>query len=116
MLFRLAATFTAVRQMRRIKRFAALGLQIQPDEVITSGWPWRSTVCLRGTDHLRGPDGTVVYENRYVIWGHLRWGRLRDHEVYEDTEKAAALDAWISLHPPRAGQRRTRADRVGFGR
>ena len=83
-----------------LERFAALGLQINADEVVAAGWPWRSTICVRGTDHLRGPDGVVVYVNRYVIWGHLRWGRLVDYEVYEDTEQAAALDTWIAEHRP----------------
>ena len=96
-----AGEFSGKPRVRQwLQRFVDLGLQISPDEVVAAGWPWRSTICIRGTDHLRGPDGTVVYENRYVIWGHLRWGRLHDYEVYEDTEKAAVLDAWISVHRP----------------
>jgi hypothetical protein len=55
---------------------------------------------VRGTDHLRSRTGELVYENRYVIWGHLRWGLLRDYEVYEDTERATALDAWLGEHEP----------------
>ncbi len=83
-----------------LQRFAATGLQAFPDEVVATGWPWRGTVCIRGRDHLLGPDGELVYENRYVIWGHLRWGRVTDYEVYEDTEKATALDAWLAEHRP----------------
>ena len=62
------------------------------------GTPWRTTICVRGRDHLDGPDGKCVYENRYVIWGELRWGRLRRYEVYEDTQKAKELDAWLERH------------------
>jgi hypothetical protein len=67
---------------------------------MATGWPWRSRVSLRGRDHLHGPGGELVYENRFVIWGHLRWGRLVDYEVYEDTEKSAALDVWLAEHRP----------------
>ncbi len=78
-----------------LQRFADTGLQISPDEVILQGFPWRQTICIRGTDHLDAPDGERVYENRYVIWGHISWGLLRDYEVYEDTEKSKALDGYL---------------------
>jgi ketosteroid isomerase-like protein len=84
----------AVREW--LERFARSGLQISADEVVVKGFPWRTTICVRGTDYLRSPDGELVYENRYVIWGHARWGRMTDYEVYEDTEKPLALDAWLA--------------------
>jgi ketosteroid isomerase-like protein len=96
-----AGEFRGKETVRRwLQRFARLGLQIYPDEVVATGWPWRTTVCVRGRDHLKSPEGELVYENRYVIWGHLRWGRLTDYEVYEDTEKTAALDAWLAENRP----------------
>ncbi len=79
-----------------LERFADAGLQIFPDEVILQGWPWKQTLCVRGTDHLDAPDGRRVYENRYVIWGHIAWGKLRDYEVYEDTQKTDALDEYLA--------------------
>lgn len=79
-----------------LRRFVETGLQIYPDEVIVKGFPWRQTICVRGTDHLDSAAGERVYENRYVIWGRLRWGRLRDYEVYEDTEKTRELDAHLA--------------------
>ena len=93
-----------------LERFCRVGLQIAADEVIVKGSPWRTTICVRGTDHLDAPDGERVYENRYVIWGQLRWGRLRRYEVYEDTQKSKALDAWLEQHEPPAigGGRRAR--------
>jgi ketosteroid isomerase-like protein len=81
-------------------RVVRVGLQIYPDEVIVKGFPWRQTVCVRGRDHLRTRDGELVYENRYVIWGRMAWGKVREYEVYEDTEKSAALDAWLAEHEP----------------
>ena len=80
---------------RWLDRFVDAGLQIYPDEVVVKGPPWNTTLCVRGTDHLDAPDGTRVYENRYVIWGHLRWGLLKDYEVYEDTTKTAALERYL---------------------
>jgi len=79
-----------------LRRFAATGLQISPDEVVLKGFPWKQTICIRGTDHLDTPEGKRVYENRYVIWGHLSWGLLRDYEVYEDTQKSKALDDYLA--------------------
>jgi len=79
-----------------LRRFAQVGIQISPDEVVLRGFPWRQTICVRGTDYLDSPEGERVYENRYVIWGHLSWGLLRDYEVYEDTQKAKALDSYLA--------------------
>ena len=80
---------------RWLQRFVATGMQIYPDEVIVQGPPWNTTLCVRGTDHLDTDDGRV-YENRYVIWGRMAWGRLRAYEVYEDTQKTKALDAYMA--------------------
>jgi ketosteroid isomerase-like protein len=80
-----------------LERFAELGLQIFADEVVLKGFPWRQTVCVRGHDYLEH-EGERVYENRYVIWGQLRWGRLKRYEVYEDTEAPLALDEWLARH------------------
>jgi ketosteroid isomerase-like protein len=85
---------------RWLRRFAAVGLQIYPDEVVAVGLPWRTTVCVRGRDHLRDAAGNTVYENRYVIWGRMSWGRLKAYEVYEDTQKAVALDEYLAEHRP----------------
>jgi ketosteroid isomerase-like protein len=81
---------------RWLQRFADAGIQISPDEVILQGFPWRQTICVRGTDHLDSPEGERVYENRYVIWGHVSWGLLRDYEVYEDTQKSKELDEYLA--------------------
>lgn len=79
-----------------LRRFADIGLQISPDEVVLKGFPWNQTICIRGRDHLDSPEGERVYENRYVIWGRLRWGLLREYEVYEDTQKSKALDIYLA--------------------
>jgi len=85
---------------RWLRRFVATGLQIYPDEIVVTGFPWKNTACIRGRIHLRDESGAIVYDNRYVIWGRLAWGRLREYEVYEDTQASAQLDAWLSEHRP----------------
>jgi ketosteroid isomerase-like protein len=83
---------------RWLARFTRLGMKIFPDEVVLMGFPWSQTVCVRGHDYMRTAEGETVYENRYVIWGHLKWGRLKDYEVYEDTQKTEAFDQWLAVH------------------
>jgi hypothetical protein len=80
---------------RWLQRFVDTGLQIFADEVMVGGPPWRMTLCLRGHDSLRSPAGELVYENRYVIWGHMRWFKLQEYEVYEDTQRSKALDEYL---------------------
>jgi hypothetical protein len=78
----------------------ALGIQISADEVVVKGFPWDTTLCVRGTDHLRSADGETVYENRYVIWAHMKWFRLKRYEVYEDTQKTEKFDQWVAVNRP----------------
>jgi hypothetical protein len=77
---------------RWLQRFVDTGLQIFADEVVVQGPPWHMTLCLRGHVYLKSSEGDLVYDNRYVIWGRLAWGLLRDYEVYEDTQRSKALD------------------------
>jgi ketosteroid isomerase-like protein len=81
---------------RWLQRFTDLGLQIYPDEVVLKGFPWRQTICVRGHIHLDTADAERVYDNRYVIWGRIAWGKLREYEVYEDTQKSKKLDEYLA--------------------
>lgn len=89
---------------RWLTRFAEIGIQIYPDEVVAVGPPWNTTVCIRGRDHLHDDDGEVVYENRYVIWGRMAWGKLKRYEIYEDTVAPVELDKWLAEHRPALAQ------------
>jgi hypothetical protein len=33
----------------------------------------------------------------------MRWGKMLEYEVYEDTEETAALDAWLERTGKEAG-------------
>jgi ketosteroid isomerase-like protein len=81
---------------RWLRRFADVGIQIYPDEVVLKGFPWKQTICVRGRDHLDSPDGERVYENRYVLWGRISWGKLREYELYEDTQRSKDLDRYLA--------------------
>jgi ketosteroid isomerase-like protein len=79
-------------------RFARVGLQIEPEEVLVSGPPWRTHVCIRFTDHATGPDGEPVYENTGVLFATMSWGKIRFGTVYEDTQKVADFDDYLARH------------------
>ena len=81
---------------RWLRRIEATGVQLYPDEVVLKGFPWNQTICIRGHDVLERSEGERVYENRFVIWGRIAWGLLRDYEVYEDTQKLGALEALLA--------------------
>lgn len=82
---------------RWLQRFVDTGLKLDADEIIAQGLPWNMTLCVRGTSYLDTEDGRV-YENRYVMWGRVAWGQLREYEVYEDTQATEALDEYLSQH------------------
>jgi ketosteroid isomerase-like protein len=81
---------------RWLNRMIATGLQHRPEQVVVQGPPWNMTICLRSTDRLDTPEGETVYSNRYVIWGRMAWGRLREYEVYEDTQKLKGFDEYLA--------------------
>ena len=78
-----------------LRRFAEVGLRVEVQKIDVTGWPWGTTVFLHFTDHLTDPDGKVVYENRGVIVGEVVWGKIKSYEVFEDTQKVAALDRYL---------------------
>jgi ketosteroid isomerase-like protein len=97
-----SGTFNGKQEVKRwLERLARVGVKTFPEEVVAVGLPWNTTVCIRGTDYVRSPEGETVYENRFVIWAKLKWGRVKDYEVYEDTQKAKALDEWLTVNERR---------------
>jgi ketosteroid isomerase-like protein len=96
-----SGVFNGKEEHRRwLGRMVRVGVKTEPDEVAVSGFPWNMRVCIRGRSWRDNAAGERIYANRFVIWGHLRWGKLSEYEVYEDTEKATALDAYLEAHEP----------------
>jgi ketosteroid isomerase-like protein len=97
-----SGTFHGKAAVRRwLERLVRAGIKTFPDEVVAAGPPWNTAVCIRGHDYMHSPGGETIYENRFVIWAKLRWGRVKEYEVYEDTQKAKALDEWLEVNERR---------------
>ncbi len=101
---RWSGVFSGRAAVRRwLELLVAGNVMTFPDQVVAVGPPWSTTVCVRGHAHASAADGTRVYDNRFVIWGRMRWGRLKDYEVYEDTHLANEYDRWLTDHRPELG-------------
>jgi ketosteroid isomerase-like protein len=97
-----SGTFRGKEEVRRwLERLVQVGVKTFPEEVVAVGFPWNTTVCIRGHDRVKSPEGEIVYENRFVIWGKMKWGRMKEYEVYEDTIKPRALDEWWTANEGR---------------
>ncbi|GAA2033839.1 nuclear transport factor 2 family protein [Catenulispora yoronensis] len=75
-------------------------VRIQVDDVAVAGWPWRTRIAVRLT-----VDGELVgggrYHNYATQWMTLRWGRMTDDWVLEDTK---AVDAALGAPTARRAQ------------
>ncbi|GAA4545886.1 nuclear transport factor 2 family protein [Amycolatopsis samaneae] len=75
-------------------RFTRLHTRVE--DVAVSGWPWRTRVAVRLT-----VEGTLTtgagYRNDATQWLTLRWGRLTDDWVLEDTK---VVDAGLGAGQP----------------
>jgi ketosteroid isomerase-like protein len=79
-----------------LRRYLEAGIVGEPRDIVVNGPPWRTTVCVVFLDHVVDESGTVVYENRAVIFGRVVWGKIVYHEDFEDTQKAEAFDAYLA--------------------
>jgi ketosteroid isomerase-like protein len=60
------------------------GVRLSPVDVVAGGWPWHTRVAVQLQVSGTLADGTH-YRNTAVQWLTLRWGRLIDDLVIEDT-------------------------------
>jgi ketosteroid isomerase-like protein len=74
------------------ERFVAEGIRFEIEEILVNGPPWNTRVAIRAHDYVVGPDGRDSYNNRFVDFIQIRWGRMHRFEVYEDTERVALWD------------------------
>jgi ketosteroid isomerase-like protein len=77
-------------------RFTRAGLQLEPHEILVQGPPWNTTVCVHFTDRAARPDGEIIYINHGVLFIKIAWGKIRYGTVYEDTQKVAAFDEYLT--------------------
>ena len=101
----------AVREwfQEMLRRFP--GIQIVPREVVVNGWPWNTVIATHLMISAPRPGGRE-YRNEGMQLLRLRWGRVVEDLIFEDT---LALDAELrrSAHSgerePVAGARGERA-------
>lgn len=72
---------------RWFERFRRLfpGIQLTPHSICVSGWPWDTLVATRFTVTAALPTGRP-YGNEGVQLLRLRWGRVVEDRLYEDTQ------------------------------
>jgi hypothetical protein len=68
----------------RAARDTVPGLTFDVQDVLVGGWPWSTRVAVRLAISAPLRDGTT-YHNEGVQWLRLRWGRMVDDWVLEDT-------------------------------
>ena len=83
----LGASFTGREKFRAwfeamFERFPGIAFEVR--DVAVAGWPWHTRVALRLGISMTLADGTD-YENEAVQWITLRWGKMLDDWVIEDT-------------------------------
>ena len=62
------------------------GIQFTVHQVIVQGWPWETLVATRLSVTAPRRDGSV-YRNNMMQFLRLRWGRVVEDQLYEDTYK-----------------------------
>jgi ketosteroid isomerase-like protein len=75
-----------------LRRFLDAGLVGETHDILVNGPPWNTRIAVLFTDAATDADGKIVYENRAVLYGHIRWGKIVHQEDFEDTQKVEAFD------------------------
>jgi ketosteroid isomerase-like protein len=78
-----------------VGRYLAVGLHLEPKEILVTGPPWRTRVCVRYTDSYTSPEGVQVYSNSGMFYFEIAWGKVKHYEVHEDTQKVAEFDEYL---------------------
>jgi ketosteroid isomerase-like protein len=70
-------------------------LTVVPTRVLVQGWPWNTLVATQLAVRATLPDGTP-YRNDGLQFVRLRWGKVVEDRVYEDTDKLHAALALMA--------------------
>ena len=76
---------------RFLQRFVEAGIQMEVEDILVNGPPWKMAPPCPCHVWSPGHDGDR-YTNRAVLYVTSSWGRLRTQEDYEDTERSAIFD------------------------
>jgi ketosteroid isomerase-like protein len=77
------------------------GIRMTLRDVRVAGWPWDTFVAVRLSIHATLTDGSE-YRNEAIQWITLRWGRMVEDIVFEDT--ARLMEALRRQHIGAPGQ------------
>ena len=95
-----------------LRRYVDHRIQMSIEDILVNGPPWKTRIAVRAHVWASGPEGGDAYNNRAVLMINTRWGKIRAQEDYEDTERAAAFDAYrdvqASSPKPPSGRDRTK--------
>jgi ketosteroid isomerase-like protein len=64
------------------------GIRIEPRDIVVNGWPWSTTVATHLVISATLADGRP-YDNEGMQLLRLRWGRVVEDLIFEDTLKLA---------------------------
>jgi ketosteroid isomerase-like protein len=63
-------------------------MNFEVHDVVVRGWPWHTRIATRFTNRMRAHDGTE-FVNQGMQYARLRWGRVVEDLLYEDTQLLA---------------------------
>jgi ketosteroid isomerase-like protein len=86
----------AVREWFRHMLARFPGIRIEPRDVVVNGWPWNTVIATHLKISATLPDGRP-YRNEGMQLLRLRWGRVAEDLIFEDTLK---LDAELRRMQP----------------
>ena len=88
-------------------------LRLNPETIVVNGFPWDTVVATRFTVSATLPNGRR-YVNNGMQFLRLRWGRLVEDLLYEDTQLLAeALAESATSGRPEAGAPPLAPARIG---
>jgi ketosteroid isomerase-like protein len=88
----------AVRSVfRRLFEEVFPGVQLEPREIVVNGPPWNTRVAVHFSVRATMNDGEP-YRNAGMQFLRLRWGKVVEDRLYEDTQ---TLDAALEKHAAR---------------
>ena len=73
------------------------GLRLEPQTIVVGGPPWNTRVAVRFDVSATLADGER-YRNEGMQLLRLRWGRVVEERLYEDTQKLATALEHIARH------------------
>jgi ketosteroid isomerase-like protein len=63
-------------------------LELRPETIVVEGFPWNTSVATRFHVTATLPSGKT-YSNEGMQFLRIRWGRLTEDRLYEDTQALA---------------------------